>query len=231
MESQCMSQMGVSLNDGKNPISHLKMLIIFSRKTRKPMGLLGFYPPFKETPPIGSCERWWTQPPSFHWTVSPPTLHRSIGPPPSTGSMAASTPSGGAELKNLKNPWMDVFSPTFVTKIPPLLVDGIFFGNLCCFVGVVIFLLLNFLFKGTFLGRWGRGIVLGEFFPIHLEDFVGTLDLANVGTGVSCDPTRGSAATLPVPGVSCDPTHQNSMEGSTFSTHTRGQLRPYLTSV
>ena len=40
-----------------------------------------------------------------------------------------------------------------------------------------------------------------------------------------------SAATLPVPGVSCDPTQQNSMEESTFSTHTRGQLRPYLTSV
>ena len=52
-----------------------------------------------------------------------------------------------------------------------------------------------------------------------------------LGTGVSCDPTPGSAATLPVPGVSCDPTHQNSMERSTFSTHTRGQLRPYLTSA
>ena len=42
------------------------------------------------------------------------------------------------------------------------------------------FFVVEFLFKGTFLGRWGRGIVLGEFFPIHLEDFVGTLDLANV---------------------------------------------------
>ena len=52
-----------------------------------------------------------------------------------------------------------------------------------------------------------------------------------LGTGVSCDPTPGSAATLPVPGVSCDPTHKNSMEGSTFFTFTKGQLRPYLTSV
>ena len=47
------------------------------------------------------------------------------------------------------------------------------------------------------------------------------------GTGVSCDPTPGSCATLTVPGVMCDPTHQNSMEGSTFSTHTRGHVRPY----
>ena len=51
------------------------------------------------------------------------------------------------------------------------------------------------------------------------------------GTGVSCDPTPGSAATLPVPGVSCDPTHKNSMEGLTFFTFIKGQLRPYLTSV
>ena len=51
------------------------------------------------------------------------------------------------------------------------------------------------------------------------------------GTGISCDPTPGSAATLPMPGVSCDPTHKNSMEGSTFFTFIKGQLRPYLTSV
>ena len=54
---------------------------------------------------------------------------------------------------------------------------------------------------------------------------------ASSGTGVSCDPTPGSCATLPVPGAMCDPTHQNSMERSTFSTHTRGHVRPYLTSV
>lgn len=32
------------------------------------------------------------------------------------------------------------------------------------------------------------------------------------GTGVICDPTPGSCATLPLSGVMCDPTHQNSME-------------------
>ena len=41
-------------------------------------------------------------------------------------------------------------------------------------------------------------------------------DMRDNGTGISCDPTPGSAATLPMPGVSCDPTHKNSMEGSTF---------------
>ena len=51
------------------------------------------------------------------------------------------------------------------------------------------------------------------------------------GTGVICDPTPGSCATLPVSGVMCDPTNQNSMERSTFSTHTRAHVWPYLTSV
>ena len=72
-------------------------------------------------------------------------------------------------------------------------------------------------FEPTLLLNWCKSAVIGENPALRTLSLIKCVQHSSLdGTGISCDPTPGSAATLPMPGISCDPTHKNSMEGSTF---------------